>query len=135
MAADAWHLALGMPLRHGRGRASGAAANRLRRNQGWIDMARTLFFLKDELRRRLRAFRLDELRVAEITSVFDKNNRHIDVISFVIMLERYGVQRSEVSAFLHDIGVDESTLINVFSKADFTRLGVNNREITQVVLA
>ena len=102
---------------------------------GLIIMARTLFFPKDELRRRLRAFRLDELRVADITSVFDKNNRHIDVISFVIMLERYGVQRAEVSAFLHDIGVDESTIINVFSKADFTRLGVNNREITQVVLA
>lgn len=98
-------------------------------------MARTLFFPKDELRRRLRSFRLDELRVAEITSVFDKNNRHIDVISFVIMLERYGVQRGEISSFLHDIGLDESTLINVFSKADFTRLGVSNREITQVVLA
>jgi hypothetical protein len=98
-------------------------------------MARTLFFPKDELRRRLRAFRLDEVRVAEITAVFDKNNRHIDVISFVIMLERYGVQRAEISSFLHDIGVDESTLINVFSKADFTRLGVSNRAITQVVLA
>ena len=98
-------------------------------------MARTLFFLKDELRRRLRAFKLDEIRVAEITSMFDKNNKHIDAISFVIMLERYGVPRAEVSAFLHDIGVDESTTINVFSKADFTRLGVNNREITQVVLA
>jgi hypothetical protein len=98
-------------------------------------MARTLFFPKEELRRRLRSFRLDELRVTEITSVFDKNNRHIDVISFVIMLERYGVQRGEISSFLHDIGLDESTLINVFSKADFTRLGVSNREITQVVLA
>jgi len=98
-------------------------------------MAKTLFFTKDELRRRLRAFRLDELRVADITSTFDKNNRHIDVISFVIMLERYGVQRTEISGFLHDIGVDESSIINVFSKADFTRLGVSNREITQVVLA
>jgi len=98
-------------------------------------MARTLFFTKDELRRRLRTFKLDELRVADITSMFDKNNRHIDVISFVIMLERYGVQRADISVFLHDIGVDESTIINVFSKADFTRLGVNNREITQVVLA
>jgi hypothetical protein len=98
-------------------------------------MARTLFFLKDELRRRLRAFKLDEVRVAEITSVFDKNNKHIDVISFVIMLERYGVPRAEISAFLHDIGVEESTLINIFSKADFTRLGANNREITQIVLA
>jgi hypothetical protein len=97
-------------------------------------MAKTLFFLKEELRRRLRAFGLEEIRIAEITSAFDKNNRHLDVISFVIMLERYGVPRQEISSFLHDVGVDESTLINIFSKADFTRLGLSNREITQVVL-
>jgi hypothetical protein len=98
-------------------------------------MAKTMFFMKDDLRRRLRAFGLEEVRVAEITSAFDKNNRHIDVVSFVIMIERYGVARSEISSFLHDIGVDESTLINIFSKADFTRLGMSNREVTQVVLA
>ncbi|MFA6490199.1 MAG: hypothetical protein WCT52_06020 [Candidatus Micrarchaeia archaeon] len=98
-------------------------------------MAKTMFFMKEDLRRRLRAFGLEEVRVAEITSAFDKNNRHIDVVSFVIMIERYGVPRPEISSFLHDIGVDESTLINIFSKADFTRLGMSNREVTQVVLA
>ena len=98
-------------------------------------MAKTLFFSKEELGRKLRMFGLDELRVAEITKVFDKNNRHIDVVSFVIMMERYGVQRSDISSFLHDIGVDEGVLINIFSKADFVRIGVGNREMTQVVLA
>lgn len=98
-------------------------------------MAQTLFFTKEELRRRMRGCGLEELRVAEIAGVFDKNNRHIDVVSFVIMLERYGVPRADISSFLHDIGVEESTLINVFSKADFTRLGMSNREVTQVVLA
>jgi len=97
-------------------------------------MAKTVFFMKDDLRRRMRAFGLDEVRVAEITSAFDKNNYHIDVISFVIMIERYGIPRPEISSFLHDVGVDESTLINIFSKADFTRLGISNREITQVAL-
>ena len=87
------------------------------------------------MRRKLRMFGLDEMKVAEVTGIFDKNNRHIDVVSFVIMLERYGVQRSDISSFLHDIGVEESVLINIFSKADFTRLGVGNREVTQVVLA
>ena len=100
-----------------------------------MEMARTLFFSKEELGKKLRMFGLEELRVAEITSVFDKNNRHIDVVSFVIMLERYGVPRPDISSFLHDIGVDEPTMINIFSKADFTRLGMGNREITQVVLA
>lgn len=98
-------------------------------------MAKTLFFTKEDLGRRLRLFGLEEMRIAEINGVFDKNNRHIDVVSFVIMLERYGVPRSEISSFLHDIGVDEPVLINIFSKADFTRLGMSNREVTQVVLA
>jgi len=97
-------------------------------------MAKTLFFSKEELGSRLRMFRLEETKVAEINGVFDKNNRHIDVISFVIMMERYGVSRADMSSFLHDIGVDESMLINIFSKADFVRLGMGNREITQVVL-
>jgi len=98
-------------------------------------MAKTLFFTKEELRKKMRLYGLDEVRVAEVTGVFDKNNRHIDVVSFVIMLERYGIQRTDISSFLHDVGVDESTLINIFSKADFTRLGMGNREVTQVVLA
>ena len=98
-------------------------------------MAKTLFFAKEDLRKRLRTFNLDEMRVADITALFDKNNRHIDVVSFVIMLERYGVQRTDISSFLHDIGVEESSLINIFSKADFTRLGASSREITQVILA
>ncbi len=98
-------------------------------------MAKTLFFAKEELRKRLRMFGLDEVHVADVTGVFDRNNRHIDVVSFVIMMERYGVQRSDISSFLHDVGIDESTMINIFSKADFTRLGVGNREVTQVVLA
>ena len=100
-----------------------------------IFMAKTLFFEREDLGRKLRTFGLDELRVAEVTGVFDKNNKHIDVVSFVIMLERYGVQRADISSFLHDIGVDEPTLINIFSKADFTRLGMGNRDVTQVVLA
>jgi len=98
-------------------------------------MAKTMFFTKEDLNRRLRTFRLEETRVAEINGIFDKNNRHIDVVSFVIMLERYGISRAEISSFLHDIGVEESALINIFSKADFTRLGMGNREISQVMLA
>lgn len=97
-------------------------------------MAKTLFFTKEELNKRLRLFGLDETKVAETVNQFDKNNRHVDVISFVILMERQGVPRSELSSFLHDIGVEESTLINVFSKADFMRLGMGNQEITQVTL-
>ncbi|MCX8195323.1 MAG: hypothetical protein N3G22_04440 [Candidatus Micrarchaeota archaeon] len=98
-------------------------------------MAKTVFLAKEEMRKKLRACGLDEVKVSEVCSLFDKNNYHLDVISFVILLERYGVQRNDVSSLLRDVGIDESTLINIFSKADFARLGVGSREITTVVLA
>ena len=94
-----------------------------------------MFFSKDELRRKMRTYGLDELHVTEVCTAFDKNNRHIDVVSFVIILERYGIQRNDISSLLHDVGIDESLLINIFSKADFTRLGMGSRDVTQIVLA
>jgi hypothetical protein len=66
--------------------------------------------------------------------MFDKNNKHLDVISFAILLERYGVSRINIVSFLKDIGIDDSTIINIFTKADFVKLGIEDKEITQVVL-
>ena len=66
--------------------------------------------------------------------MFTQRNRHLDVISFVIMLERNGVARSNITSFLKDVGIDDSTIVNIFSKADFKRLGVEGRDMTQVVL-
>ena len=101
---------------------------------GEVDMARSVSFEREELKKRLRAFGLDETRVEEIAAIFAKNNRHVDVVSFVILLERYGIGRSNLTTFLKDVGVDDSTIINIFSKADFKRLGLEGKDITQVIL-
>ena len=58
----------------------------------------------------------------------------MDIISFVILLERYGLARRNITSFLKDLGLSDSTIINVFSKADFKKLGIGEREITQVIL-
>jgi len=98
------------------------------------NMPRSISFKREELRTKLREFGLSEERVQEITQLFDKKNRHMDVISFVILLERYGVERREITAFLKDLGVDDATIINIFTKADFKKNQIGNREITQVIL-
>jgi hypothetical protein len=98
------------------------------------NMPRSISFKREELRAKLREFGLSEERVQEITQLFDKKNRHMDVISFVILLERYGVERREITAFLKDLGVDDATIINIFTKADFKKNQIGNREITQVIL-
>ncbi len=101
---------------------------------GEVDMARSVSFEREELKKRLRAFGLDETHVEEIANLFAKKNRHMDVVSFVILLERYGIGRPNLTTFLKDVGIDDSTIINIFSKADFKRLGLEGRDITQVIL-
>ena len=101
---------------------------------GEVDMAKSVSFEKEDLKKRLRSFGLNEMNVEEVSNLFQKKNRHLDVVSYVIMLERYGVARSNITSFLKDVGVDDSTIVNIFSKADFKRLGVEGREITQVSL-
>ncbi len=97
-------------------------------------MATSASFEKDEMRKKLRYFGVDEVHIEEITNLFQKKNRHIDAISFVILMERYGVMRSNITTFLKDIGIDDSTIINIFSKADQKKLGMGERDITQVIL-
>ena len=101
---------------------------------GDVAMARSISFEREELKKRLRSWGLEELHVEEIATLFAKKNRHIDVTSFVILLERYGISRNLITGFLKDYGVDDSTLINIFSKADFKRLGIEGKDITQVIL-
>lgn len=101
---------------------------------GEDDMAKSVSFEKDELKKRLRSFGLDEVRIEEIVELFTKKNRHISVIDFVILLERYGVGRINITSFLKDTAIDDSTVINIFSKADYKRIGMGERDITQVIL-
>ncbi len=101
---------------------------------GGGNMAKSVSFEKESLRKSLRAFGLSEANVEEVSTMFSKHNKHLDVISFVISLERYGVARSNITSFLKEVGIDDSTIVNIFSKADFKRLGVEGRNMTEVVL-
>jgi len=97
-------------------------------------MAKTYSFERNDFKRKLRAFGLDDVRVEEVSTLFEKRNKHLDVVYFVILLERFGIARSNITAFLKDIGIDDSTIINIFSKADFKKLGMEDKDITQVIL-
>ncbi len=99
-----------------------------------IDMARSISCLKENMKKRLLGFGLDESRIEEVISLFDKKNRHIDVISFIVLLERYGVARSNITSFLKEVGVDDATIINIFTKADRKKGGLVGGDITQVIL-
>ncbi|MGV8176964.1 MAG: helicase HerA domain-containing protein [Candidatus Bilamarchaeaceae archaeon] len=97
-------------------------------------MAKSVSFQKDEIRKKLRSQGLSDEKVEEITRTFEQKNRHIDVVSFVIMLERYGIARRNITEFLKETGIDDITIINIFNRADIRKTEIGARDIKQVIL-
>ncbi len=97
-------------------------------------MARTISIEKESLRRRLRMYGLSETHIENISKLFDQKDKHMDIVSFVILLERYGLARRNITNLLKDLGLDDSTIINIYTKADYKKMNIGPREITQVIL-
>jgi hypothetical protein len=99
-----------------------------------VAVSRSVSFLKEDFRRKLRQFGLADDKIEELTKIFDKGNRRMDVVSFVITLERGGIARRNIGDFLKDAGIDDITIINIFGKVDMKKSGGVGREISQIVL-
>ena len=99
-----------------------------------VNMPKSISFHKDDLRKKLREFGLGDERLEEVSKLFEKKSRHMDVVSFIILLERYGIARSNIATFLKDINIDDSTIINIFTKADYRKEDLGDRDVTQVIL-
>ena len=99
-----------------------------------VNVARSISFLKEELRRKLRQYGLTDDKIEETSKLFDKKNRHLDVVSFVILLERFGIARRNIGDFLKDSGLDDITIINIFGKVDMKKTESGSKEISQVVV-
>lgn len=98
-------------------------------------MGKSIIFLKEELRRKMRQYGLSEEKIEELSRTFEKNSRHIDTISFVILLERFGLHRRGITEFLKDVGIDDITIINIFGKVDLKKTEMSgSREISNVIL-
>ena len=93
-----------------------------------------LKFEKEEFRRKLLDFGLDDKQVGEVCLEFEKNENKLNVLKFVRMLERYGFARSVIVGLLRDLGVRESDIINIFAKLQRMKLGVEADKITKLVV-
>ncbi|RME78997.1 MAG: ATP-binding protein [Methanobacteriota archaeon] len=88
-----------------------------------VAMAFSISIKKNEFRDRLRRFGLAEEDVQEITSTFEKSSRRMNVIDLALLLEKKRVDRRIVVDFLKEMGVDDATIINIFTKVDFKKSG------------
>jgi len=91
-------------------------------------MERTAF------KKRIREMGLSEDKVEELATMIEKKAKHFDAVDFVIELERRGVTRKIITVFFREIGIDDSTIINIFTRADQKKTGLTERDISQVTL-
>lgn len=97
-------------------------------------MPKAYSFEKGDLRKKLKLFGLSDAHLEELMNLFDKKNRRMDVVAFVLNLEKFGVTRAQVSNFLKDLGIEETTLMSVFSRTDFKKAGVDDKKVQEVIL-
>jgi len=99
-----------------------------------VKVAQTVSVEREELRRRLRMYGLNESQIEEVSSLFDKKNKHMDIVSFAILMQRYGLARNKITSLLKDLGVSDPTIINIFIKADFKVHSMTNKDIIDIIL-
>ena len=97
-------------------------------------MPTTVSIGKNVLEKRLVELGLSHSKMSEIIDLFEKKNGHMNVISFVILLERAGVDRMQITGLLKELGIDDTTIINIFTTVDMKKDKVEGREISQLVL-
>jgi len=96
--------------------------------------ARSVSFEKDELRKKLRMYGTGEEQADEISALFGKKGRRMEIASFVVLLSRYGIARSNVSTFLKELGLDDSAVVSVLSRADELEVELGNADISEHIL-
>ena len=100
-----------------------------------IPMAQSFTFEKTAMRLKLKDLGLTDSQLEEIMSLFDQKNRHMDIITFAMGAERFGLPRDKVYAFLRGLGADDPELINVFSRVDLKKAGLDDSKIQEVVFS
>ncbi|VVC71892.1 DNA double-strand break repair helicase HerA [uncultured archaeon] len=80
-------------------------------------------FERGELRNRLVEFGVEDTSVSLILGDFEKNDKTMDVIAFVNYLEENNIPRGNTTSFLKSIGIEDATIIDIFSRIDFMRGG------------
>lgn len=98
-------------------------------------MAQSFTFEKPALRLKLKNIGLTDVQLEEMMSLFDQRSRHMDALSFVLAVERFGIGRDSVYRFLKEAGLDDPTLINVFSRADLKKAGLDESKVQEVVFS
>jgi SOS response regulatory protein OraA/RecX len=78
----------------------------------------TFIISRQELRRVLVAFGMNEKNIEGLLTNMEKAHRHVNVISFAGMLEKAALDREKISNVLRRLGIDDLTIRNILNTMD-----------------
>jgi hypothetical protein len=75
-----------------------------------------------DLKKMLTALGIGEGAAEELVNKLNKMHRHVNVVFFVDMLEKLGLRQYDINNILRRIGVDDTTVAEVFNVLDEERI-------------
>lgn len=87
------------------------------------EMPMSISLKREELIKALKDFGLSQERVLELIRFIEAHARNVGVIPFVEKLEQYGVDRKRIADYLKTLGVDDVTILNIFTRIDAKKSG------------
>ncbi len=78
----------------------------------------TFVISRQELRRILTAFGVNEKKIEMLFSGLERAHRHVNVIAFSGLLEKAGLDRESISNVLRRLGIDDLTIRSILTTVD-----------------
>lgn len=89
---------------------------------------------RPELRRILIAYKVDEKNVERLFSDMEKAHRHINVVTFISLLEKSDIQKPTISNILRRLGMDDVRINNALNMADEQKLASESGRIYEAII-
>ncbi|NPA22580.1 MAG: ATP-binding protein [Candidatus Micrarchaeota archaeon] len=80
---------------------------------------------RDIFRARLRELGLSAEKVDKLSTLFDKNSNHLDIVTLIIEMDRLGMERKKMVEFFKELGIDDQTIIKALARAQAQVKGVD----------
>ncbi len=82
----------------------------------------TFIISRQDLRKLLLAFGVNEKNLESLLSSMEKTHRHITAVAFASLVEKAGLEREKVINVLRRLGLDDITVRDVLQTADEQRI-------------
>ena len=87
-----------------------------------------------EIRHILISFNVSEKNIENLLSNLEKAHRHINVVTFIAMLDRVGLDRDKVTEVLRRFGIDDVTISRAMEAVDGSRIMSETGRIYNVTI-